>query len=94
MDCDHLATLGACTYMWLPRYPWSMLRCMLIDDYTSVPSWLACRDHHEVLTSILAIARVGLVRVSISWAYCYGLESYARSYESVIDILNQSIKSS
>jgi hypothetical protein len=46
-----------------------MLWCLLIEDYTSVPSWQACRDRHIVLTSILVMA-------SVSWAYCYGLESY------------------
>jgi hypothetical protein len=56
---------------------------MLINDYTSVPSWQACRDRHILLRSIL-------VRGSVYWAYCYGLESYPRSYESVIDIQPQS----
>jgi hypothetical protein len=56
---------------------------MLFDDYTSVPSWQACRGRHIVLTPIL-------VKGSVSWAYCYGLESYPRSYESDIDIQPQS----
>jgi hypothetical protein len=57
---------------------------MLIDDYATVPSWQACRDRHIVLTSIL-------VKASEPWAYCYGLESYPRSYVSVIDIQPQSM---
>jgi hypothetical protein len=56
---------------------------MLINDYTSVPTLQACRDRHVVLNSVL-------VKASVSWDYCYGLESYPRSYESVIDILQQS----
>jgi hypothetical protein len=39
--------------LWPPSYPWSMLCCMLFDDYTSVPSWQACRDRHIMLTAIL-----------------------------------------
>jgi hypothetical protein len=34
MDCDHLATLGASGQE--ASYPWSMLWCMLFNDYTSV----------------------------------------------------------
>jgi hypothetical protein len=56
---------------------------MLFNDYTSVPLWQACRDRHIVLTSILDLHLY-------LWAYCYGLESYQRSYESVIAILYQS----
>jgi hypothetical protein len=54
---------------------------MLIDDYTSIPSWQACRDRyrHIVPASIL-------VKTPVSWAYRDALESYPRSYESVIDI--------
>jgi hypothetical protein len=37
-----------------PSYPW----IMLIDDYTSVPSWQACGDSHIVLTSDLVKASV------------------------------------
>jgi hypothetical protein len=43
MDCDYLAT----------SYPWSMLWCMLFNDYTDVLSWHACRARHIVLTLIL-----------------------------------------
>jgi hypothetical protein len=43
MDCDYLAT----------RYPWSMLWCMLLDDYTDALSWHACRARHIVLALIL-----------------------------------------
>jgi hypothetical protein len=39
MDCDYLAT----------SYPWSMLWCMLFNDYTDVLSWPACRARHIVL---------------------------------------------
>jgi hypothetical protein len=60
--------------------------CLLIDDYTSVPTWQACRDRHVVLTSIP-------VKVSVSWAYYYGLESDPRCYKSVLDILHQSMNS-
>jgi hypothetical protein len=54
---------------------------MLIDDYTSILSWQACRDRyrHVVLTSIL-------VKAPVSWAYCDAPESYPGSYGSVIDI--------
>jgi hypothetical protein len=50
---------------------------MLFKDYTSVLSWQACKDRHIVLTSIQD-------RHLYLWAYCYGLESYPRSSESVV----------
>jgi hypothetical protein len=61
-----------------------MLWCMLFDDYTSVLSWHACGPRHIVLTLILDLLHLYL------WAFCYGLESYPRSYESVIGIAYQS----
>jgi hypothetical protein len=39
---------------------------LLGRDYTSVPSWQACRDSHIVLTMILDLDLY-------LWAYCYGL---------------------
>jgi hypothetical protein len=63
-----------------------MLWCMLIDDCTSVPTWQACRDRHIVLIFIL-------VKIFSSWAFYSGLESYPRSYKSVLDILHQSMNS-
>jgi hypothetical protein len=43
VDCDYLAT----------SYPWSMLWCMLFNDYTDVLSWHACMARHIVLALIL-----------------------------------------
>jgi hypothetical protein len=60
--------------LWHAQTHW----CLLIDGYSSVPPWKACRDYHIVPASILG-------KVSVFWDYCYGRESHQRSFVSVID---------
>jgi hypothetical protein len=79
MDCDHLGTLGAYGQL-----------AILGACCGACCSTTTLVFHHGRPVGTVVSANLDPRSGSISWAYCYGLESYPRSYEFVMAILYQS----